>query len=127
MTYDTALREALALRAVMEESLHVALPGKVTEYDPETRRATIQPMLKDRKHGGRSLPALREVPVFCPVNRDGENAFAIRAGDGCLVVFADGGIDEWLATGQESIPGSGRKHDLADGFAFVGFTCASAL
>ena len=46
------------------------------------------------------------VPVFMPV------PFAVNAGDGCLLVFADRDTED---------PAGGRMHSLSDAFAFVGF------
>ena len=110
--------ELEALRQEILSSLHCALPGKVLSFDAASCTAAIQPMLKTRS--GRSLPRLADVPVFLPT-LNGAPAFDITPGDACLVIFADAAIDAWLQTGEESVPISGRTHDLSDAFAFVGF------
>ena len=110
--------EAKALKEEILVSLHCAVPGKVVSFDAVSCTAVIQPMVKSR--AGRSMPQLRDVPVFMPMV-EGRPAFEVAPGDFCLVVFADTAIDHWMTTGEEGVPVSDRKHDLSDGFAFVGF------
>jgi len=110
--------EAKALKEEILSSLHVAIPGRVLSYNSMDYTAAIQPMVKSRT--GISLPRLRDVPVFMPMRND-TPAFDISPGDFCLVIFADTAIDQWIISGEESVPISDRKHDLSDGFAFVGF------
>ena len=120
--------ELQALKQEIFESLHCALPGIVESFDAETKTAVIRPAVKHRLVSSRaersgaegspssvSLPLLRDVPVFMPVQ------FEVNPGDACLVVFADIDIDAWFETGEPSVPPSGRMHSLSDGFAFVGF------
>ena len=120
--------ELQALKQEILESLHCALPGIVESYDSETQTAVIRPAVKHRLVSSRaersgaegspssvSLPLLRDVPVFMPVQ------FEVNPGDACLVIFADRDIDAWFRTGEAEEPPSGRMHSLSDGFAFVGF------
>ena len=120
--------ELQALKQEILESLHCALPGIVESYDSETQTAVIRPAVKHRLVSSRaersgaegspssvSLPLLRDVPVFMPVQ------FEVNPGDACLVIFADRDIDAWFRTGEAEVPPSGRMHSLSDGFAFVGF------
>ncbi len=105
-----------ALKRDFFSSLHCALPGKVVSFDPDTRTAEIQPMVKQ---GSLAYPLLSGVPVFMPV------PFEVNPGDACLVVFADIDIDAWLSSGEAEEPLSARRHSLSDGFAFVGFRTGS--
>ncbi len=99
-------------------SLHVAMPGRVVAFDAESGTATIQPAVRRRDLDGNvvTAPVLKGVPVFLPAAD-----FAPQAGDQCMVIFADCCIDGWLDTGQAVVPPAKRMHDLADGFAIVGF------
>ena len=63
-----------------------------------------------------TAPMLSGVPVFLP-----KADFAPQAGDQCMVIFADCCIDGWFDTGSAVVPPAKRMHDLADGFAIVGF------
>lgn len=108
-------KEQLLREAIME-ALHVALPGHVISYDPGTRTAQIQPSIRNWRQK-ETPPPLLDVPVFFP----GNFTFPVNKGDECLVVFADACIDSWLQSGGVSTPIAARRHDLSDGFAFVGF------
>ena len=105
-----------ALKNDILKSLHVALPGEIVTYNALTRTATIQPTLREWNSTD-DPPVLTDVPVFMW----GNFTFTPEKGDGCLVIFADGGIDSWLQSGGISSPMTSRKHSLSDGFAFVGF------
>ena len=111
--------EIAALKADILSSFHCALPGIVESFDPDSRTAVIRPAVMTRS--GMELPLLRDVPVFLPASWD------ISPGDGCLVVFADCDVDNWLTAGEVTTPASGRMHSLSDGFAFVGFRSRPSL
>ena len=108
-------KEQLLKEAVLE-SLHVALPGHILSYDSGTRTAKIQPSIRNWRQK-ETPPVLLDVPVFFP----GNFTFPVNKGDECLVVFADACIDSWFQSGGVSTPIAARRHDLSDGFAFVGF------
>lgn len=109
-------QKELLLRNSFLDNIHVAVPGEILSYNPETRTAQIQPVI--RKWGdSKEPPILVDVPVFF----FGNFVFDVNKGDECLVVFADSCIDAWFANSGVSVPVSARKHDMSDGFAFVGF------
>ena len=114
----------MALKREIFASLHVALPGTVVRFDEEKMTVDVQPGLR-RKVGKDEtiigMPMLMDVPVFCPAFTDSDLMISIQKGDPCLVIFADCNIDGWYETGDATLPASERMHDLADGFAFVGF------
>ena len=105
-------------------SLHCALPGIVTAFDPVTQTATVQPAMRSRLSGSSDtllLPLIHDIPVFFPGSRHAAMTFPIEPGDECLLIFADSAIDRWFETGEAEAPESMRHHDLSDAFAFVGF------
>ena len=113
------LRQALeSLKREILSSLHVAMPGFIESFDPDSGTATVQPALRRRTASGDLLtaPLLAEVPVFLP-----SADFTPAAGDPCLLVFADFCVDGFLMARQPVLPPSPRTHDLSDAFAFVGF------
>ena len=113
------LEQALeTFRKEIFDSLHVAMPGKVVSFDPESGTAVIQPAIRKRDMDGKlvTAPVLNGVPVYLPTAE-----FAPQAGDQCMVIFADCCIDGWFDTGDAVVPPAARTHDLADGFAIVGF------
>ena len=97
-------------------NLHVSVPGEIISYDPTSRTAKIQPVIRDWDSKEKP-PILLDVPVFFW----GNYTFTPQEGDGCLVVFADCCIDAWMQSGGVNSPMCARIHDMSDGFAFVGF------
>lgn len=97
-------------------TIHVAIPGEIEAYYPETRTAVIQPVIREWNCKD-NPPLLLDVPVFFW----GNFTFTPKKGDGCLVVCADSCIDAWFQNGGVSSPVVARTHSLSDGFAFVGF------
>ena len=116
---EAFLEQALeAFRKEIFASLHVAMPGRIVSFDAEKGTATIQPAVRKRDLDGKlvTAPMLIGVPVYLPTAD-----YAPREGDQCMVIFADCCIDGWFDTGSAVVPPSKRTHDLADGFAIVGF------
>ena len=109
-------QKELLLKNAILDCIHVALPGEVVSYDSGTRTAKIQPVIRRWKSKD-SPPILLDVPVFFL----GNIVYPVEKGDECLVIFSDVCIDSWFENGGVSTPISARKHDLSDGFAFVGF------
>ena len=110
------------LKESIKQEINCAKPGIVQSYNPNDQTATIEPAIQSQV-GGKNLkpPILTDVPVFFPGGASSGIVFPIQKGDECLVVFADCCIDAWFQNGGSSTPISVRKHDLSDGFAFVGF------
>ena len=90
----------------------------MVSFDSETGTAVIQPAVRRRDLDGNvvTAPVLSGVPVYLPTAE-----FAPHAGDQCMMIFADCCIDGWFDTGGAVVPPTKRMHDLADGFAIVGF------
>lgn len=118
MSNKMNLTETAAIKEEIMSSLHCAMPGIVESFDTRTQTASVRPAA-GRK--GIRLPLLRDVPVFFPGTRDSALTFPVSPGAECLLVFADFDIDRWAGTGAGDEPASGRRHDLSDAFAFVGF------
>lgn len=115
LTQQPGQREIMQQDALLE-MLRVSMPGTIVSYDPAKRTATVQPGVRDWKRPDKP-PLLVDVPVFF----FGKYTVNVSPGDECLVVFADTSIDVWLEQGGVASPVSARRHDLSDGFAFVGF------
>ena len=110
-------QKELLLKGSILESLRVALPGEIISYDSSTRMASIQLVIREWG-SSEDPPVLVDVPVFSI----GGIVFPVNKGDECLVVFADSCIDSWIMNSGVSSPLSARRHDISDGFAFVGFS-----
>ncbi len=110
----------------LSTNLRVAMPGTIKSFDPNTVTCTVQPAIKGAitgqtgKVSSVKLPLLVDVPVIFPRGGGITLTFPIRAGDECLVVFADRCIDFWWQSGGEQEPVDPRQHDLSDAFAIIG-------
>ena len=111
-------QEEAALKKEILSSLHCALPGTVVSFDQSAQTASVRPALKN---SSLALPVIQDVPVFFPGGRECGITWPVAEGDECLLVFADFDIDRWFSSGEAEEPASGRRHDLPDAFAFVGF------
>lgn len=117
---------ATALTDDIMSNLRVALPGIIQSFDPETVTCVVQPAVKgyesddSGKKSSLSLPLLVDIPVIFPRGGGVTLTFPIKAGDECLLMFADRCIDFWWQNGGIQEPVDSRMHDLSDAFAIVG-------
>ena len=122
-------------KAFRKEALeiHVSVPGKIKEYDGDTQRATVVPLLKKKWNNSSStlsdLPILNNVPVHClsANNRKTFIHMPIKKGDLGMIMFCDRSIDNYLSSspqeGTEIKPifhNSPRHHDLSDAWFIPG-------
>ena len=109
------------LKKEILSDLHVAMPGRIEAYDPETGLADVQPMLTRKTGAGEILPApmLRDVPVLLQ-----SVGYSVAAGTPCTLLFMDFCMDGWLQSGQPVLPPSPRQHDFPDAIALAGYASA---
>lgn len=113
-------------RDTTKNQIRVALPGIVQSFDPDAVTAVVQPAIRsvetdnDGNRVTKNYPLLVDVPVIFPRGGGCTLTFPVKAGDECLVIFADRCIDFWWQNGgvQESV--DDRVHDLSDAFCIVG-------
>lgn len=102
-------------------NIHTAMPGKIIEYDAGICQASVQPVGKFKVQDGRSLPfpVVHHVPVVFPSGLGGSAGVTIplRSGDGCLLVFAEGQLDDFLNGGDSD---NTRRHSLNDAICIPG-------
>ncbi|EPP7097557.1 Gp138 family membrane-puncturing spike protein [Klebsiella michiganensis] len=126
-TRSGALAQVLASeRKTLNEQLRVAMPGIIQSFDPDAVTAVVQPAIRyiERDNDGNKLtndyPLLVDVPVVFPRGGGCTLTFPVKAGDECLVIFADRCIDFWWQSGGIQEPVDERMHDLSDAFCIVG-------
>lgn len=109
------------------KSLRTATPGFIVSFDKDSQTASVQPAIKMMMGDGtqKDLPLCLDVPVKFPRGGDFVMTFPVKAGDECLLIFADRCIDGWFSGGSTAAPADYRMHDLSDGFALVGFSSTS--
>lgn len=107
-------------------ALRVSMPGIVQSFDPDTVTVVVQPAIKGYEpdsngiNQSTTLPLLVDVPVVFPRGGGCTLTFPVKAGDECLVIFADRCIDFWWQSGGIQEPVDERMHDLSDAFCIVG-------
>lgn len=103
--------------------VNTAIPARVLEYDPEERRASVQPTVKRRYKDGSvvSRAPITDVPVVFPSAGGGTITFPVKPGDTVLLIFSQRSIDRWVQSeGGEVDPLDNRKHDISDAIAIPG-------
>ncbi len=117
--------DAQLAQAIMS-AIRVSMPGIIQSFDPDAVTAVVQPAIKgaEKDESGAevsvNLPLLVDVPVFFPRGGGCTLTFPVKAGDECLVIFADRCIDFWWQSGGIQEPVDERMHDLSDAFCIVG-------
>ncbi|MKP63446.1 translation initiation factor IF-2, partial [Salmonella enterica subsp. enterica] len=95
-------------------------------FDPDAVTAVVQPAIRsvetdnDGNRVTKPYPLLVDVPVVFPRGGGCTLTFPVKAGDECLVIFADRCIDFWWQNGGVQEPVDDRVHDLSDAFCIVG-------
>jgi hypothetical protein len=71
--------------------VHTALPGVVVKYDPQTRRADVQPSLTRKLPGEKFLkfPVIPDVPVMFPGSKKYTLHFPLEEGDEVLLIVTE--------------------------------------
>ena len=114
------------LAQVIMSAMRVSIPGIIQSFDPDAVTAVVQPAIKgaEKDESGAevsvNLPLLVDVPVVFPRGGGCTLTFPVKAGDECLVIFADRCIDFWWQSGGIQEPVDERMHDLSDAFCIVG-------
>ena len=101
---------------------HTAIPGKIINYDAGSNKAKVKPVGKYKVSDGRSLefPIIHDVPVVFPLGMGGKAGmtFPVVAGDGCLIIFSESQMDDFLNEGYDSE--DLRDHDMRDAICIPG-------
>lgn len=110
----------------MLRNVHTCIPGKISSFDAAKCTAKIQPAGKFKRANGEYLdyPELDHVPVLITQSADQKAtvAYPIKAGDGCLLLFAEQQLDSWK-DGRE--PKTELRHALTSAVAIVGLVSAA--
>lgn len=101
--------------------IHTACPATIISFDAGSCIATVNPSMVFYKCDDETInyPVITNVPVFMPHAGSAQITYPVKAGDSCLLVFAERSIDEWLGKGSTDNHDP-RRYDLTDAFCFVG-------
>jgi len=104
-------------------NVHTAFPGTVKTYDPNTRRADIQPYLKRKMPNGEFLnfPIIPDVPVLFFGTKNCTIHVPLEKDDEVLVIVCERATDKWRDSGGKEIEDADpRRFNLMDSFALPG-------
>lgn len=107
--------------------LHVCNPGIVQSFNVIKQTVTVILAIKEKILQNDytvvdvAFPLLVDVPISVPRAGGFSLTLPVKAGDECLVIFSDLGIDWWYQNGGTQVKTQDlRRHDLSDGFAIMG-------
>lgn len=106
-------RKPASSGAVQKHSQPEAEPPADTKPEAVRKKVVTNRITKN-------YPLLVDVPVVFPRGGGCTLTFPVKAGDECLVIFADRCIDFWWQNGGVQEPVDDRVHDLSDAFCIVG-------
>lgn len=122
-TLAELIRRALESRIAQ---VRVSMPGKVVDYDPQTKTATVQPCLsdvlfdEDDNRVVKELQPIQNVPVVFPGGSGIDLHIVLASGDTGDLVFATNSINDWQASGNVAAPGDLRLHPLGSAKFYPG-------
>lgn len=98
--------------------MNVSFPGRITGIDHATGKATIQLELKAKLNGEEvSRAPLQDVPIGFFRAGGFRITLPSKVNDKVWVFFADRALDDWLTSGDETLPRFKRIHSMSDAFA----------
>ena len=112
--------------AAHSDQLFTSFAGRIIEYNATDRSAVVQPVglrsYEDEsgKRKTEPYPTIPGVPVLFQGGNGGGMTFPLIPGDGVLIVFLKGSIDQWLALDGDPDPRNDRAHDYSDAVAVPG-------
>jgi len=85
------------------------MPGTFVSFDSSKRKATVQPSLKlkylsgDKKIVIKEISPINNVPVVFTGTKDFVVKFPIKKGDGCLLLFSESPIGNYLNSSSDQV------------------------
>jgi phage baseplate assembly protein gpV len=111
-----------ALQKKILSSINVSMPGIIESYDFKTQKANIKidSKIKEDDTSFTEYPVISGVPVVMPSSGGAYITMPVKAGDSCIVLFADKDITNWLTGMSNQKPETKRTHHLSDAVAILG-------
>lgn len=109
------------LQDKINSNIRVAMPAVIVTYDYKTQNASVKINIKeDYRNTFIDYPIITNVPVIFPSSGGASITMPVVKGDGCLLVFADRDINNWLLGSDNQPTSSARTHHLKDAVAIIG-------
>lgn len=102
--------------------IHSAMPGIITEVDPNETDVSVQPTVQVPRSGGsQTLPIIHNVPFVCPQTSDTGMRWRPKVGNTVLLIISELDIDAWMDGDGGVVPtASGQRFSLSDAIAIPG-------
>ena len=105
--------------------IRVAIPATIQSFDATKQTVVVKPTIMenvqiDGVSQSVDIGLIADVPIVMPRAGGFSLALPVKAGDECLLVFADRCIDAWIQSGGQQASIDGRRHSLSDAFAILG-------
>jgi len=121
--WDEILLEAIESKLL---DTHVSLPGRIQNYDKDTRSADVvievSRLLKkeDGSYIAEELPTLKNVPVIMPKTLSWMVHLPVENGTKGDVIFSEVSIGQWRALDKKTDPEDVGRHTLSGGKFYPG-------
>lgn len=116
--FSAAIRKYM--QSYIRENVDDMIPAKVISYDPNTNRATVQPLISIQDQQGNKHPraALSNIPVYRPGGNGFFISFPLKAGDFGWLKSSDRDYSLMLQSEKTEAPNTERFHSFSDGMFF---------
>lgn len=97
--------------------IHTILPGQIEEYlGHAERKAKVKPLVKPRLKDNQtlSIQPISNVPVMFPSTGNFNMLYPLKKGDGCLLLFSEAAIGNYLGSNVEQDAEAGTRFQLTD-------------
>jgi hypothetical protein len=117
---------AQAVQDVIEQQLldvHTLIPGRILEYEGhETRKARVEISVNLPTGNGELItpPPIDNVPVIFPSVSTSSILLPVKKGDGCLLLFSEAGIGNFLLADKTVDADDYSRFDTTDCIAIPG-------
>ena len=105
-------------------NMHTAIPGTFESYEgAPSFKCSVKPTINFKTPNNQDIemPIIENVPVIFPSSGTFSMRFPINKGDGCLIIFSETGIGNYLAgTGQSVNSDDQSRFSLTDAIAIPG-------
>jgi hypothetical protein len=112
---------------LLSHEIRVAMPGIIQSFDPVKQTVVVQVAITEQMLNPATrvpipttIGVISDVPIYMPRAGGFSLTMPVKAGDECLLIFADACIDAWWQSGGTQNQIELRRHDLSDAFAILG-------
>lgn len=108
------------------DDVHTAMPGIITEVNPDEGTVAVQPALMFRKRDGDKIdfPEIFNVPIVFPQgNNQGTSVvFPVSEGDSCLLIISEQSLEYWQ---YEMDTDTHLKFDISNAICIPGLSAVA--